>query len=92
MFIVRPDLEREEIAELEPRGLLETLKDPIGRTREPQINVPRGPGAVDPKLQNQPTLQRRAVAQHPGDPRQEAVENQELPLAREVGTRLRSRA
>src|SRR5438132_2839958 len=86
---VRSDFEREEVAEIEPCRCLESCENAVGWTREPQIDVIRRSGAVETKLQDEPTLERRGVAQHLDDPRQEAIEHQELPLAGEGSARLR---
>src|SRR4051812_24083709 len=51
----------------------------------------RASGAVKSKLQDEPALERRHVAQHLDESCEEAIEDQELPLASEFGARLRGR-
>src|ERR1700677_471781 len=75
---VGPDLEREEVGEVETSGSLQPAENLVGRSGEAQIDVPSGPGAVEAKLEDEPSLQRGRVAQDGDHPRQEAIEHQEL--------------
>jgi hypothetical protein len=81
---VGPDLEREEVGEVETSGSLQPAENLVGRSGEAQIDVPSGPGAVEAKLEDEPSLQRGRVAQDGDHPRQEAIEHQELAPTGEV--------
>ncbi len=44
--------------------------------------------ALEPQLEDEPALEDRRVSEDGDDPRQEAIEDEELPLARELATGL----
>jgi hypothetical protein len=74
-ILVGPYLEREEVIEIEARRFLETRENPVSRSGHPQVDVLRGSGAVETKLQDQPALQRHRGAQYLDDPCKKPVED-----------------
>ena len=86
MLSIGHDLEREKVAETETSGSLQPAEDLVGRCGEAQIDVPSGSGAVDAKLEDEPSLQRGRLAEGGDHPRQQAVEYEELAPTGEVRT------
>jgi len=85
VVLVPTDLEGHEVGKVATRGLLPLREDVAGGAHHPQIDVLRGAGALEAKLEDEAALERRGVAHGGGDAGKEAVEHEQLPLASEFG-------
>jgi hypothetical protein len=70
-------------------SLLQLREDIVWQAGHAQVDVLRGAGALDAKLEREATFERSCVSEHCDDAREEAIEHEELPLARELGAALR---
>jgi hypothetical protein len=61
----------------------------VRRTRESEIDVPGRAGTREAKLENEPTFEKHRICKLRHEASEEAVENKQLTLARELGARLR---
>lgn len=62
---------------------MKSLEKPSGRTHDAEIDVLRGPCALETKLECHATFERRGVTEHDSDPCQEPIEDRELSRARD---------
>jgi hypothetical protein len=85
MVIVGTDLEGHEVTKVVTGGPLQPDEDVLRWARHPQIDVLRRARAREPELEHEAAFQDHGVTQRGCDAREEAVEHQKLPLAREVG-------
>lgn len=92
MLRIRADLEGEEVAEVEASRGLEPGEHVVGRPGEAEVDVLRGSRALETQLEHEPTFEHRRVAEHGDNPREEAVEHEQLAVARKLRARLRRRA
>jgi hypothetical protein len=60
-----------------------------GRASEPQVDVLRRAGALQPELDDQSALQQDGIAHHLSDPCEESIEDEQLPPPGEVDARAR---
>jgi hypothetical protein len=65
------------------------IEHPIRRAHEAEIDVLRGARSLEPKLDDEPTLQDHAVAEDGHHAREEAIEDEKLAATREVEAALR---
>jgi hypothetical protein len=91
MLRVGSDLEREEVAEIQSTRFLKAPKHIFGRSGEPEVDVLGGSGALDTQLDDEPALERYGLAEYGDDPREEAIEHEELTPASEIRPRARRR-
>jgi hypothetical protein len=87
VLVVGDDREHHEISELETSRTLKALEETGRGSNEPEVNVLRGPRALHAKLDDESTLQHRAIAEHRRNPGKKSVEDEELTLAGETAAR-----
>jgi len=92
MLFVRSDLEGHEIPEVAAACLLKLREDVVGRAEHAKVDVLRGSRALETKLEHEAAFQRCSISEHGNDACEEAVEHDELTLARELGAVLRGGA
>src|SRR6185295_1727839 len=85
VVVVGPDLERHEVGEVAAPRLLQLRKHLTRRTHQPEVDVPGGAGPFEAQLEDEPTLEGCRIPEHRDDASEEALEDEELPLAREAG-------
>jgi hypothetical protein len=74
------------------RCLPQLCEDSVWRVHHAEVDVLGGACPLEAKLEDETALEGRCVAEHGGDTREEALEHEELPLARELGAGLRGRS
>lgn len=77
-------LEGEKVPEVTSCRFLEFCEHAFPGTDEPQVDVLRRTGAVDPKLEDEAPLEGRGVAKDGDDPGEKAIEDEELPFSCEI--------
>jgi hypothetical protein len=92
MVFVGTDFERHEVAQIATSGLLEFGEDVVGRAGHAQVEILRGPCAREPELEHETTFKHGCVSEHGDEAREEAIEDEELALACELGATSGTRA
>ena len=91
MVVVGPNLEREEVAEVEACGLLQPLEHALGRAHEAKVDVLRRAGPRQPQLEHEAAFEHGGVTERVNDAGQETIEDEKLPPSSQVGPRPRRR-
>jgi hypothetical protein len=84
MFGVGAHLEGEEVSELTSCRFLELREHAFPGNDEPQVDVLRRTGALDPKLEDEAPLEGRGGAKDGDNPGEKAIEDEELPFTCEI--------
>jgi hypothetical protein len=84
VIVVGPHLERQEVVQGKAPGRLQGGEDALGSAHQAKVDVPGRPGSRKSQLECQTALEHRRISEHRHDPREKAIEHEELPRASEV--------